>query len=153
MEAARSLHSTMQTEAAIRLILPLSAIQGSARAVASFDLDNLRVRQVIKKHANALPVELDVQYPVSTIFSIDYIYGELKKKLQVNFPFQKLPTEQYYGWAQSQYIEGANFRLNASLATDKTSSFQLLGDAVSLVASNRVEGALQSAKAAAEAFV
>lgn len=153
MEGAKALHNAMRAESAIKLILPLSSIQGVSKSLAEFNLGNFSVRQIIKKHPTALPAELDIFYQTNINFSIDYVYSELKKKLQISFPFQKLSTDQYYGWSQSPYIHGAFFKLNGPLIADKTSPLQIIGDSVSSVAPNRIEGALQSAKAAAAAFV
>ncbi len=153
MEIAKNLHNSMQTESAIKLILPMSSIQGVSKSLAEFNIGNFSVRQILKKHPTALPAELDVFYKSNINFSIDYVYSELKKKLQVNYPFQKLPSDQYFGWSQAPYVQGAYFKLSGAYMADKTSPFQILGDSVSAVAPNRIEGALQSAKLAAEAFV
>jgi hypothetical protein len=153
MENVKNLYNSMQAESAIKLILPLSSIQGVTKSLAEFNLGNFSVRQILKKHPTALPVELDITYQSNINFSIDYMYSELKKKLQVNYPFQKLPTDQYYGWSQAPNIQGAYFRLNGSYNAGSTSPIQVIGDSVSAVAPNRIEGALQSAKLAAEAFI
>jgi predicted NAD/FAD-dependent oxidoreductase len=153
MEAAKNQYNAMVTESAIKLILPLSSIQGVTRSLAEFNLGNLTVRQIIKKHPTALPAELEVFYQTNINFSIDYIYSELKKKLQVNYPFQKLPSDQYYGWSQASFVQGAFFKLNGPLNNNKASPLQIIGDSVSAVAPNRIEGALQSAKLVAENLV
>jgi len=153
MATAKNLYNAMVTESAIKLVLPLSSIQGVSRPLVEFNLGNLTVRQIIKKHPTTLPAELEVFYQTNINFSIDYVYSELKKKLQVNYPFQKLPTDQYYGWSQSAFVQGAYFKLNGSLTNDKASPLQIIGDSVSSVAPNRIEGALQSAKRVAESFV
>jgi hypothetical protein len=152
MEEARNLYNSVQTESAIRILLPLAALAGTPKAVSDFDLENFQVRQVVKKHPNALPVEIDIKYSSNVNFSIDFVYSELKKKLQINYPFQKLPPEQFYGWDQAPFIQGAKFSLGAPLKFNKASPFQIIGDSGAAIAAGRVEGALQSALTAAGAF-
>lgn len=153
MESARNLFNSMQAESAIKLILPISSIQGITKPLVEFNLGNFSVRQLIKKQHNSMPVELDVYYQSNVNFSIDYIYSELKKKLQVNYPFQKLATDQFFGWSQAPFVQGAYFKLSAPYINDKSSPLQIIGDSVSATAPNRIEGALQSAKLAADSFI
>jgi hypothetical protein len=153
MELAKSMYNSLKTESIIRLVLPSSALPSSARGISEFNFENFDVRQIVKKHQNTLPIELDIKYSSNVNFSIDYVYGELKKKLQVNYPFVKLGSDQFYGWGQAPFIQGAYFKMNMGIKPELNSSFQLIGDAVSSLAPNRIEGALQSAQAASEAFI
>jgi hypothetical protein len=153
MEEAKIRFSVMKTEHDIKLQLPLNALLGVQKPYADFDLENFKVRQIIKKHQNALPVELDIKYSSDVNFSVDFVYAELKKKLQIGYPLQKLPPEQFYGWGQSPFIQGSVFNLGAPLTYDKRASFQIIGDSGALTAPSRIEGALQTAKAAAEAYI
>ena len=153
MEHAKSLWSSMSTEAAIRLVLPLSALPGTPKSLVEIDLENFDIRQVVKKHTNPLPVELDIKYLSNVNFSIDYVYGEMKKKLQISYPFQKLNSDQFYGWVQAPFIEGAYFKMNTEYKASNAADFQLIGDSISPVNPNRIEGALFTAKMAAASFI
>jgi hypothetical protein len=153
MTQANTLYSSMKTEAAIKLLLPLNALSGTPKPFAEFDLENFQVRQLVKKNQNALPVELDISYSSEVNFSVDFVYGELKKKLQINYPFQKMGSEQFFGWGQSPFIQGASFNLPGPVTMDKHSRLQILGDSGASIAPGRIEGALQSAKSASEAYI
>lgn len=152
MESAKTMLASLQTESAIKLILPLAALPNTPRPISEFELSNFIVRQVVKKK-QSMPVELDIKYQSNIIFSIDYVYNEIRKKLQITYPFQRMSADQYFGWAQAQFVQGAYFKMNTPYTRDLNSSIQVLGDSVSALSPNRVEGALQSAKAAAEAFI
>lgn len=153
MENAKALMNQLVTKNTIRLLLPTSAFPNNLKTISNRILDNFEIKTLVKKGTNAFPVELDIEYLSNIQFSIDYAYGELRKKLLVNYPFQKLNSEQFYNWQQSPYIQGSSFKFNLMLKQSPQSAFQIAGDSVALLSANRIEGALQSAQLAAEAFI
>ncbi len=153
MEMARTLMPNLITENIIRLILPTSAFPNSLKAKSTMQFDNFETTIIYKKGQSSLPVEMDIKYLSNVNFSIDYVYSEIKKKLQINYPFQKLSSEQFYSWQQTPYIQGALFKFDLGLKQDPLSLFQIIGDSVATIEPNRIEGALQSAKKAMASFI
>ncbi|MGZ3690712.1 MAG: NAD(P)-binding protein [Pseudobdellovibrio sp.] len=153
MEMAKTLMPNLVTQNIIRLLLPTTAFPANLKTNSSMAFDNFDTSTLYKKTLGNLPVEFDIKYLSNINFSIDYVYGEIKKKLQVNYPFQKLSTEQFYSWQQTPFIQGALFKFDLNLKQDPQSIFQLIGDSVSAVEPNRIEGALQSAQKAMAAFI
>lgn len=144
---------TLQTENSLRLILPASALPASAKNYVISEHDNLSFRQVVKKGKFTSHAELDIRTKSDTAVSIDYIYGVLKKKLQINYPFQTLPSDQYFDWHDAKFIQGAAFKNSKPVASSQTSNFQILGDFTSSLGATRIEGALLSAQKASERFL
>lgn len=153
MAQARAAYEQVQIENIIRLILPASAVPANAKPWAMVDSDNLKFRQILKKRPTGSMVEIDIQHQSNVSFSVDYAYNDLKRKMQVNYPFQKMTTDQFMNWQQVSYIAGAYFKLSKPVLNERQTGFQLIGDSVALEAPNTIEGALQSAHLAAQAFV
>ena len=143
----------LKTENAIRLILPTSSMPNSVKSIQTTDFDNFKVRHIIKKHRQPTPVELDVLYPSNVDFSIDYIYAEIRKKMQIKYPFSKLGTDQFYSWQQSRFINGAYFTFPTPLVPPQDSNLLIAGDSIGTLGKGRIETALQSAKKAVENLV
>jgi hypothetical protein len=153
MEFALDSFNQLKVENAIRLILPTSVMANSFKAIQTTDFDNFKVRHIIKKHRHPTPVELDVLYPSNVEFSIDYVYGEIRKKMQIKYPFSKLSNDQFYSWQQSRYIQGAYFSFPTPLVQPQGSNLILAGDSIGTLGKGRIETALQSAKKAVETLV
>jgi hypothetical protein len=153
MEFAQIAFSQLKVDNAIRLILPTSSLSSNAKSIQTTDFDNFIVRQVIKKHRHPTPVELDVVYSSNVEFSIDYVYGEIRKKMQIKYPFSKLSNDQFYGWQQSRYIQGAYFTFPTPLAQTQVANLILAGDSIGSLGKGRIETALQSAKKAVETLI
>ena len=143
----------LKTENAIRLILPTSSMPNNIKSIQTTEFDNFKVRHVIKKHRHATPVELDVLYSSNIEFSIDYVYGEIRKKMQIKYPFSKLGTDQFYSWQQSRFVQGAYFTFPTPLVPPNNSGLFLAGDSIGTLGKGRIETALQSAKKAVETLV
>jgi predicted NAD/FAD-dependent oxidoreductase len=153
MAQAKAALEQIQIENVIRLILPTSAVPSNIKPLAIVNSDNLQFRQVLKKRSTGSHIEIDIQHRSNISFSIDYAYNDLKSKMQVNYPFQRMTTDQFIDWQQVSYIGGAYFKLSKPVLNDRQSAFQLIGDSVSQEAPNTIEGALQSAFLAAQVFV
>lgn len=152
MAQAKAALEQVQIDNVIRLVLPTSAVPSNIKPLTIVDSDNLQFRQVLKKRPSVSHVEIDIQHQSNISFSIDYAYNDLKRKLQVNYPFQRMTTDQFMNWQQVSYIGGAYFKLSKPVLNDHQSAFQLIGDSVALESPHTVEGALQSALLAMQAF-
>lgn len=153
MEFAQDAFNQLKIENAIRLILPTSSMANNAKNIQTTDFDNFKVRHIIKKHRHPTPVELDVLYASNVEFSIDYIYGEIRKKMQIKYPFSKLSNDQFYSWQQSRFVNGAYFSFPTPLVQTQVSNLILAGDSIGTLGKGRIETALQSAKKAVETLV
>ncbi len=153
MSQARAAFEQVKVDNVIRLILPVSAVPASVKPITVVDSENLQYRQIVKKRPSGTHVEIDIKHRSNISFSIDYAYNDLKRKMQVNYPFQTMTADQFMNWQQVTSIGGAYFQISKPIIIDRQSRFQLIGDSVALVAPNSVEGALQSALLAAQAFV
>lgn len=153
MAQTRAAFEQVQIENVIRLILPTTAVASNVKPFTVVDSDNLQFRQVLKKTPSGSHIEIDIQHPSSVSFSIDYAYNDLKRKMQVNYPFQRMTTDQFMNWQQVSYIAGAYFKLSKPVLNDRQSAFQVIGDSVALESPQTVEGALQSALLAMQSFV
>ena len=153
MSQARAAFENLKIDNVIRLLLPVSAIPATAKPFTVVDSADLQYRQVVKKRPTGTHVEIDIKHQTNISFSIDYAYNDLKRKLQVNYPYQTMTADQFMNWQQVASIGGAYFQISKPIISDRQSRFQLIGDSVALVAPNTVEGALQSALLAVQAFV
>ncbi len=153
MLQARAAYDNLKTDNVIRLILPVGAVPATAKPFTIVDSENLQYRLVVKKRPIGTHVEVDIKHQTNISFSVEYAYNDLKRKMQVNFPFQTMTADQFMNWQQVSAIGGAYFQISKPIISDRQSRFQLIGDSVALVAPNTVEGALQSALLAAQAFV
>lgn len=153
MEFAQDAFNQLKVENAIRLILPTSSMANNVKAIQTTDFDNFKVRHVIKKHRHPTPVELDILYPSNVEFSIDYVYGEIRKKMQIKYPFSKLSNDQFYSWQQSRFVQGAYFSFPTPLVQAQVANLILAGDSIGTLGKGRIETALQSAKKAVETLV
>lgn len=155
MQWAENWLEAMKIENTIKLILPASAAPAGARALTTVAQDAFNFRQIVKKNAGgqAANLEIDVDYLLNSPQSIDYIYGLLRRKLQINFPFQKLSPEQYYDWQQVKLIGGSHFRNFLAVPESVNPHFQIVGDFTAVKSIYRIEGALESAQRAADALL
>jgi hypothetical protein len=142
----------LEVENTLKLILPASAVP-SGKSLVQTEYEGLQLRQLVKKHKAPGSVEIDVRQLLNKAISIDYIYGGLKKKLQVNYPFQNLSTEHYFDWRDSKFIQGSAFRNTRPFPVLQSSRFQILGDFSSVEKPHTMEGAILSAQRAAERFL
>ena len=145
--------SQTRTEYAIRLILPVSSIANTTKNFQNFEFPNFNVRQLIKKNKGSATVELDVLFNSNVNASIDFIYQELKKKLQINYPFSKLSGEQFYYWGKNSVSGGAFFHLNENIEYSPSDPILFVGDSFGGQPSARIEAALQSVKNALKTIV
>jgi protoporphyrinogen oxidase len=141
-----ALISDSKTDFAVRLILPPSAFSTTPKNFQNHDLSDFKIKQLVKKTKGVPIVELDVQYNSNLITSIDSIYAELKKKLQMNYPFSKLNNDQFYFWGRNSVSAGAFFHLNENKVISTSNSIFLAGDFWGQHASIGIEAALQSVK-------
>lgn len=153
MKWANSWLATMEIQNTVKIILPIGAVPGSSKSLVTMDHENITLRQVIKKARSSPIVEVDVSYLSKNDVSIDYIYGALKKKLQINYPFQKLSTEQFYDWKQVKLISGSGFKNFMAVPESLNRNFQVIGDFTANSGIYTLEGALQSASQASELFL
>jgi hypothetical protein len=153
MKWANSWLASLETQNTIKFVLPLSAIGNSSKSLVETSYENLNLRQVVKRGRSSPLVEVDVSYLSKQDFSIDYIYNALKKKLQINHPLQKLSTEQFYDWKQVRLIQGSSFKNFLAIPDPLNANFQVVGDFTASSGIYTLEGALQSAKRAAELFL
>ena len=140
---------TLEVENTLKIILPATAVPDGKNLILS-EYEGLRLRQVRKK---SKAVEIDVSQLSNQAFSIDFVYGALKKKLGVNYPFQNLSSEQYFDWRDSKFIQGSAFKNSKPVPLSASSRFQILGDFASAEAPHSVEGAILSAQRASESFL
>lgn len=141
---------TLKVENTVKIILPGSAAANLSKPVLEMSHEDISIRQIIKKNRVTSLLEIDVNYLSTQDISIDYIYGVLKKKLQLNYPFEKLSTDQYYNWQQVKLIRGAKFKNYMAIPESSNNNFQIVGDFTSNNAIYTIEGALQSAIQASE---
>lgn len=142
---------TMQVENTLKIILPVSAVT-AGKSLVTADYEGLNFRQICKK-TKTHTAEIDVKQLLNKAVSIDFVYGALKKKLQINYPFQNLESEQYFDWRDSKYIQGSAFTNQKSVPVSQSSRFQILGDFASAEAPHSLEGAILSAQRASERFL
>lgn len=141
---------TLKVENTIKIILPGSAAASLTKPILEISHEDISIRQIIKKNRVTPSLEIDVIYPSEQDLSVDYIYSVLKKKLQLNYPFEKLSTDQYYNWQQVKLIRGSKFKNYISVPESSNKNFQIVGDFTSNNAIYTIEGALQSATQASE---
>ncbi len=141
---------TLKVENTIKLVLPNSALPSGAKPLVEVVYEDLHIRQIIKKNRAAPFVEIDVKYLSNREVSIDYIYDSLKKKLQLNYPFQKLSSDQFYDWHEVKLIKGSGFRNYMAIPESINNNFQIVGDFTANKTLYTIEGALQSATLASE---
>lgn len=153
MKWAKSWLTSMEIQNTIKIILPIGAVPVSSKPLVTVEHENVILRQVIKKARSSPIVEVDVSYLTKSDISIDYIYGALKKKLQINYPFQKLSTEQFYDWNQVKLINGSGFKNFMAVPESVNRNFQVIGDFTAHSGIYTMEGALQSASQASELFL
>lgn len=153
MKWANSWLATMEVQNTVKIILPIGAVSGSSKPLVTLEHENVILRQVIKRARSSPIVEVDVSYLSKNDVSIDYIYGALKKKLQINYPFQKLSTEQFYDWKQVKLISGSGFKNFMAVPESINRNFQVIGDFTANSGIYTMEGALQSAAQASELFL
>ncbi len=152
MDWAETWLQTLEVENTLKLILPASAVPGG-KSLVQVDFEGLGLRQITKKNGAKTGVEIDVRQPSNKAVSIDFVYSALKKKLQVNYPFQNLTNEQYFDWRDSKFIQGSAFKNTRPFPLLESSRFQILGDFASAEAPHTMEGAILSAQRAAERFL
>lgn len=153
MKWANSWLASLEIQNTVKIILPIGAVPGNSKSIVTLEHESISLRQVIKKARSSPIVEVDVSYLSKNDVSIDYIYGALKKKLQINYPFQKLSTEQFYDWRQIKLISGSSFKNFLAIPEPLSNNFQVLGDFTANSGIYRLEGALQSAGRASELFI
>lgn len=144
---------TVKVENSLKLILPPSAIASGGKGLVTAQHEALNMRQVLKKNISGSHAEIDVDYLANGQTSIDYIYGILRRKLSVNYQFQRLTSEQYYDWQQVKLIKGGHFRNFLAVPESVNPNFQIVGDFTAVKSIYKIEGALESAQRAAEALL
>jgi hypothetical protein len=153
MSWGREWLSSMKVQNTIKLVLPLSAIPSGSKPITATTVDNLNIRQIIKRNKTPSTVEIEVQYWTGRDVSIEYIYNVLKKKLQVNYPLQKITPEQYFDWNQPRLIKGSSYQNFIAVPESVNTNFQIVSDFTQVKAIYTVEGALESAEKAAKLFI
>lgn len=153
MQFAKDSFNQLKVENAIRLILPTSSMPNGVKSIQVTNFDNFNVRHVIKKHRHPTPVEMDVLYTSNIDFTVDYMYSEIRKKMQIKYPFSRLSNDQFFSWNRAQYINGAYFSFPSPLLPPPSTSFMLAGDSVGTLGRGRIESALQSAKKAVDNLI
>ncbi len=155
--AAKWLES-LQVENTIKLILPSSSFAYTPKPYLEINIDGFDIRQIFKndkaKNDKATSsVELDLRYSAKNDVSVEDIQTLLKKRLQVNYSFQKLSVDHFYDWKQVKLIKGSAFKNHIVAPVITNNNFQIVGDFASAKAIYTIEGALQSAKQAATLFL
>ena len=141
---------TLVVENSIKIILPGNAVPNLAKARVELSADDVIFRQIIKKGRLTPSVEIDVSYPQTEYKSIETVYGLIKKKLQIEYPFEKLSVEQYFDWHQVKLIRGSKFKNFMAVPDSTNMKFQIVGDFTPSRGLYTVEGALESATKASE---
>lgn len=152
MQWASNWLETVKVENSLKLILPANAAT-SNKTLITAQHESLNMRQILKKGALNSHIEVDVDYLSSGQNSIDYIYGVLRRKLPLNFQFQRLSSEQYYDWQQVKLIKGGHFRNFLAVPESADPNFHIVGDFTAVKSIYKIEGALESAQKAAESFL
>ena len=154
MKWAQEWLDTLKIENTIKINLPInvsnSNLTSAAKPFIEVKYGDLNIRQIIKKNKAISSLEVDVKFLANKDISIDYIYDIIKKKLQLNYPFQKLDTDQYFDWQQVKLIKGSSFKNFNAIPESINNNFQIIGDFTSTKAIYTIEGALQSAGLASE---
>lgn len=154
MQTAKQWLDSVKNESAIRLLLPSSSLPNTAKPLEFNATDNFNVRQILKKNKNnTSAAELDVLFQSDVRFSIDFVYTDLKKKLQINYPFNKMTSDQFYNWQQAKFIQAAYFKSDKKLVNNSQSPFQILGDFLDDPFQHTIEASMRSAAAAANIFI
>lgn len=141
---------TMKVENSLKLVLPPTAVNSGGKNLITAQHEALNMRQILKKGNLGSHAEIDVDYLLNSQSSIDYIYGILRRKLAVNFQFQRLTSEQYYDWQQVKLIRGGHFRNFLAVPDSVNPNFQIVGDFTAVRSIYKIEGALESAQRAAD---
>ena len=162
MAWAREWLMQLSVENTIKIILPSNSVLGPQITTVNDYLEitheNLNIRQVHKRNTPTSNLEIDVRYVMKKSvqsldkqeISIDHIYSVVKKKLQLNYPFQKLAPEFYYDWSQVKLIGGSGFKNENKIPHIPNPNFQIMGDFMDTSSRYTIEAALQSVNKASE---
>lgn len=141
---------SLAIENAIKIILPGNAVPNLAKPRVEINTEDVNIRQIIKKGRLTPLVEIEVSYLQAEYKTIEMIYSLIKKKLQIDYPFEKLSVEQYFDWRQVKLIRGSKFKNFMAVPPSTNPHFQIVGDFTPSTALRTIEGALQSAIRASE---
>lgn len=150
MKWAQEWLETLSVENTIKIVLPANALVHPAKNRIELVHEDLNIRQVIKKSKLIPSIEIDVSYQQNEYKTIENIYSAIKRKLQIEYPFEKLAVEQYYDWRQVKLIRGSRFKNFMAVPESVDPNFQIVGDFTPNTALYTIEGALQSATRASE---
>lgn len=145
--------NSLSTENVIKMIFPVSAASSNFKSQQCVDSNNFQFREIYKKATNGPHIEVDIKHLLEVNYSIDYVFGELRRRLQINYPFAKMTPDQYLDWRQVAAVQGAYFKFSAPPVLKTSPTFQVIGDAVALKSPNTVEGALETATEAAKKII
>lgn len=141
---------TLEAENSIKIILPGNAVPNLTKPRVEFRAEDVNFRQIIKKGKLTPSVEIEVSYPQTEYKSIEAVYALIKKRLQIEYPFEKLSVEQYFDWRQVKLIRGSKFKNFMAVPESTNKYFQIVGDFTPSRAIYTIEGALESATRASE---
>lgn len=141
---------TLAVENSIKIVLPGNAVPNLTKPRVELSAEGVNLRQIIKKGRLTPSVEIEVSYPQTQYKSIEAVYALIKKKLQIEYPFEKLSAEQYFDWRQVKLIRGSKFKNFMAVPESTNKYFQIVGDFTPSRAIYTVEGALESATRASE---
>ncbi len=150
MSWAKAWLETLSVENTIKLILPGSASPGLTKPRIELISEDISIRQIVKKTKVTGTLEIDVSYLQNDYKTIESVYSVIKKKLQLEYPFEKLSPEQYFDWRQVKLIRGSKFKNFMAVPDSTNVNFQIVGDFTPSTALYTIEGAMQSATKASE---
>lgn len=150
MQWAAGWLETLAVENSIKIVLPGNAVPNLTKPRVELNAEDAYIRQIVKKGKLTPSVEIEVSYPQTEYKSVEAVYGLIKKKLQIEYPFEKLAVEQYFDWRQVKLIRGSKFRNFMAVPESTNKYFQIVGDFTPSRAIYTIEGALESATRASE---
>lgn len=153
MQWANNWLETLRVENTIKLALPMQAVANATRPIWTVKHESVNMRQVIKKAAISTAAEIDIDYLYNQSTSIEYIYGLLKRHMQVNYAFERLKSDQMYDWQQAKLIRGSYFRNFLAVPEAENPNFHIVGDFTAVKSMYRMEGALESVHMALEDLI
>ncbi|AGH95166.1 NAD(P)-binding protein [Pseudobdellovibrio exovorus] len=153
MQWANNWLETLRVENTIKLVLPSQFAASPNKVLQTAKHESVNMRQIIKKTVEGSVAEIDIDYINNSITSIEYIYGVLKRHLQVNYAFERLRSDQMYDWHQAKLIKGSYFRNFLAVPESENPYFQVVGDFTAVKSMYRMQGALESVHVALEELV
>lgn len=154
MDWAQEWLNTLSIENSLKLILPQSATSLQTSDFLELTYEGMNLRQILKKNKKSTLFEIDIRYPIQNFqkneISNFTVSDAIRKKLQSNFTFQKLPSENFYDWSQIKLIGGSRFTNSKDVPQLNNPNFQIVGDFTKSNISPTIEEALRSATRASQ---